>query len=84
MNREPAGVGSITNSYTTGNVHAGASRDADSYVGGLVGTNKATISDSYSTGAVSGAVSCLGGSLGNEENAKQRSPIPTGTPRPAE
>ncbi len=53
------GGGIIRNSYATGTVTS-----VGSYVGGLVGTNDATIVDSYATGAVSGSDE-VGGLVGN-------------------
>jgi hypothetical protein len=53
--------GTISNSYSTGNV----SGDADyGSVGGLIGQNSGTVSDSYSTASVTGD-SRVGGLVGN-------------------
>ena len=65
-------AGTISNSYATASVTAGA------YVGGLVGNNGGTISNSYATGNVSGS-SYVGGLVGEQPTARSA----TATPRAA-
>ena len=48
-----ANRGSISNSYTTGNVFANHSNDFSTAAGGLAGSNEGTISNSYATGNIS-------------------------------
>jgi len=54
----------IVNSYATGTVHAGCCGGSAGEVGGLVGTNDGTITQSYATGAVSGGDNHSGGLVG--------------------
>ncbi|MGD0193077.1 MAG: GLUG motif-containing protein [Rhizomicrobium sp.] len=55
--------GIITNCYATGAVSIGAR----TYVGGLVGENAWTISNSYSTGAPTANGALVGGSMGDDQ-----------------
>jgi filamentous hemagglutinin family protein len=56
--------GTISNTFSTGNVSGGAGSGS---IGGLVGSNSGTISDSYATGTVSGE-SGVGGLVGYNYN----------------
>ncbi len=61
------GIGTITQSYSTGAVTAGPGSTA---IGGLVGSNFGSVSQSYSTGAVSGPDdSTIGGLVGENEGS---------------
>jgi hypothetical protein len=60
--------GTVSNSYSSGNVMTGA----DWFIGGLVGSNAGTVSDSYSTASVTGN-SSVGGLVGHNNGTVSNS-----------